>query len=83
MDYVDHGRQADDRIACLALRHRDKIVARNEGIIAANLAAVQRGSGSTPTSCRTPPQGGLPALIRYDMEIPSWSLPTDWLLNIA
>ncbi len=64
-----------DALAILAIRHREQIIARNEAIIAANLAAAQawiaRHAGLLSW---VPPRAGLLALLRYDLEIPSLEL---------
>jgi aspartate/methionine/tyrosine aminotransferase len=65
----------NDALACLAMRSRDAIVARNQRIIAANLEAAsawmaERGDFLT----WTPPRGGLLALVKYDLPIASLPL---------
>jgi len=71
----------NDALACLALRHHDRIVARNREIIVANLAAA-----STWIDARrgvlswTPPRGGLLALVKYDLPVDSLTL-ADTLAN--
>jgi aspartate/methionine/tyrosine aminotransferase len=75
-DYVSlsPGRLSD-ALACLAIRHRDRIIARNDGIISENLARANawmaRHEGLL--SWR-PPRGGLLALLRYALPIPSLDL---------
>jgi aspartate/methionine/tyrosine aminotransferase len=65
----------NDALACLAIRHRDRIIERNDGIISENLASVKawiaRHEGLL--SWR-PPRGGLLALLRYAHPIPSLDL---------
>jgi len=65
----------NDALACLALKHRDQIVERNDGIIAANLAAAQawidRHAGLLAWQ---PPRAGLLALLRYELDLPSLAL---------
>src|SRR5262245_56909196 len=65
----------NDALAILAIKHRDKIVDRNNAIISANLAAasdwIARHSGILSWQ---PPRGGLLALLRYQMDIPSLEL---------
>lgn len=65
----------NDALACLGLKHRDAIVARNTRIIEANLAAATRWIGERPYLSWTPPRGGLLALIKYDAAV----LPIDSL----
>ncbi len=61
-----------DALALLALKHRDKIVARNRKIIVANLAAAERWiADHADILSWTPPRGGLLALLRYQLDIPS------------
>lgn len=65
----------NDALAVLALKHREKIIERNETIIAANLATanawIAKHAGLLSW---TPPRGGLLALLRYDLDIPSFDL---------
>lgn len=65
----------NDALAVLALGHRDQIVARNEAIIAANLASanewIARQAGLLSW---IPPRAGLLALLHYDLDIPSLEL---------
>ena len=56
----------NDALACLGLRHRDAIIARNTRIIEANLAEASRWLAARPYLSWTPPRGGLLALIKYD-----------------
>jgi aspartate/methionine/tyrosine aminotransferase len=64
----------NDALAVLALAHRDKIVARNQRIIEANLASASTWIGDRGDFLQwTPPRGGLLALIKYDL--PMASLP--------
>jgi aspartate/methionine/tyrosine aminotransferase len=65
----------NDALARLALTHRDKIVARNRGIIEANLATAHRWMADRSSFLAwTPPRGGLLALIKYDLPIDSLPL---------
>ena len=65
----------NDALARLAFRHRDKIVARNRGIIEANLATAHHWMAERSDFLEwTPPRGGLLALIKYDMPIDSLPL---------
>ena len=65
----------NDALACIALAHRDRIVARNTRIITANLATATRFMAEHGSYLSwTPPRGGLLALIKYDLPIPSLEL---------
>jgi aspartate/methionine/tyrosine aminotransferase len=59
----------NDALACLGLKHRDAIVARNTAIIEANLAAATAWLAARPYLSWTPPRGGLLALIKYDASV--------------
>jgi aspartate/methionine/tyrosine aminotransferase len=65
----------NDFIAQLALRHRERIIERNTGIVTANLATVAdwiaRRAGFLSW---TPPRGGLLALLRYELALSSLEL---------
>jgi hypothetical protein len=70
------------------LRHREAIVARNRRIIQANLAtAVQWIADRATFLSWTPPRGGLLALLKYDLPLPSLELAdrlaTDWSVMLA
>ena len=65
----------NDALARLAMTHRERIIARNHGIIRANLA--EAGRWMTERSAFmswTPPRGGLLALVKYDLPIDSLAL---------
>jgi aspartate/methionine/tyrosine aminotransferase len=65
----------NDALAVLALRHRDRIVDRNRRIIQANLATAGQWMAERTDFMRwTPPRGGLLALLRYDLRMPSLEL---------
>jgi aspartate/methionine/tyrosine aminotransferase len=78
----------NDALAMLAIKHRDRIVERNQAIIAANLsrtnAWIDRHAGVLSW---TPPRGGLLALLRYNLDIPSLELAnrlaTDYSVMLA
>jgi len=71
----------NDALAQLALTHRDRIVARNREIITANIAATASWIGARAgTLSWTPPRGGLLALLKYTMDMPSLEL-ADKLAN--
>jgi aspartate/methionine/tyrosine aminotransferase len=67
----------NDALACLGLKHRDQIIARNTRIISENLAAAAAWIAERPYLSWTPPRGGLLALIKYDndvIDVPSLEL---------
>lgn len=65
----------NDALASLAIRHRDKIVARNGEIVKTNLAAADDWiEEHAPLLSWNPPRGGLLALLRYRLKIPSLEL---------
>ena len=65
----------NDALACIAVAHRDRVVERNTRIITANLATATRFmTEHAPYLSWTPPRGGLLALIKYDLPIPSLEL---------
>jgi aspartate/methionine/tyrosine aminotransferase len=65
----------NDALACLAMTHREKIVARNRQIIEANLATAGQWMADRETFLSwTPPRGGLLALLKYDLPIASLEL---------
>ncbi len=65
----------NDALACLALRHHDKIVERNRGIIVANLAAASAWIESRQDVLSwTSPRGGLLALLKYNLAVDSLTL---------
>lgn len=65
----------NDGLACLALRHHDRIVARNHDIIQANLSAAQQWVEARRDYLSwTAPRGGLLALLKYDLPMPSLEL---------
>jgi aspartate/methionine/tyrosine aminotransferase len=65
----------NDALALLALKHRDRIVERTQSIVRANLAASRAWFAEhADVVSWTPPRGGLLALIRYALDIPSLEL---------
>ena len=64
----------NDALAQLALRHHDRIMLRNRDIITANLAAATHWIDARDYVSWTPPRGGLLALLKYDLPIPSLEL---------
>jgi aspartate/methionine/tyrosine aminotransferase len=64
-----------DALACIAVAHRDRIVERNTRIITANLATTTRFMGEHSSYLSwTPPRGGLLALLKYELPVPSLEL---------
>ncbi len=71
----------NDALARLAMKHRERIIERNHGIIRANLATATRWMAErTDFMSWTPPRGGLLALLKYDLPILSLEL-ADRLAN--
>ena len=65
----------NDALATIAFRHRDQIVARTRDIVAANLpVAEQWFADNADLVSWTPPRGGLLALMRYELDLPSLEL---------
>src|SRR5215208_3632937 len=61
-----------DALAILAFKHRDRIVERNRKIIGQNLEATNRFVEERSDFLSwTPPRGGLLALLRYELDVPS------------
>jgi aspartate/methionine/tyrosine aminotransferase len=64
-----------DALAILAFKHRDRIVERNRKIIGQNLEATNRFVEERSEFLSwTPPRGGLLALLRYELDVPSLEL---------
>ena len=65
----------NDALACIAVSHRERVVERNTRIITANLStATTFMAEHAPILSWTPPRGGLLALIKYDLPMPSLEL---------
>jgi aspartate/methionine/tyrosine aminotransferase len=65
----------NDALAILAIKHRDKIIERNEAIINANLSSANAWFAKHADILSwNPPRGGLLALLRYNLDIPSLDL---------
>jgi aspartate/methionine/tyrosine aminotransferase len=65
----------NDALACIAVAHRNRIVERNTRIIAANLATATRFLDDHSSLLSwTPPRGGLLALVKYELPVPSLEL---------
>ena len=67
----------DEALAAVALRHKDKLLQRNQGIVRANLAILDAWVRSQPHVRYTKPQAGTTALVYYDYDIPSRELCID------
>jgi aspartate/methionine/tyrosine aminotransferase len=64
-----------DALAILAIKHRDKIIERNQAIVTANLSSANAWfSKHADLLSWNPPRGGLLALLRYNLDIPSLEL---------
>jgi aspartate/methionine/tyrosine aminotransferase len=65
----------NDALAVLAFTHRDKVVARNQAIVAQNLATARRWFAEHAEIVSwTEPRAGLLAMLRYTLDIPSRDL---------
>ena len=65
----------NDALAVLAFTHRDHIVARTRNIVSQNLATAERWFAENEAVVSwTPPRGGLLALLRYHLDLPSMEL---------
>ena len=65
----------NDALATLALTHRRQMMARNQRIITANLVSARRWFAQHDGLVSwVPPRGGLLALLRYELDIPSLEL---------
>ena len=65
----------NDALAVLAFRHRDQITARTREIVAENLPVAARWFAENADLVSwTPPRGGILALMKYELEIPSLEL---------
>jgi aspartate/methionine/tyrosine aminotransferase len=65
----------NDALAVIALRHRERIVARTHTIVSANLATAERWfAENSDLASWTPPRGGLLAMMRYNLDVPSAEL---------
>ena len=65
----------NDVLAVLALRHRERISDRTQEIVRTNLETANRWFGeNSEVVSWTPPRGGLLALMRYALDIPSLEL---------
>ena len=65
----------NDALAVLALKHRDRIVQRTQAIVRRNLETARAWFAEHANVVSwTPPRGGLLALMRYALDIPSLEL---------
>ncbi len=65
----------NDVLATMAFCHREKIIARTGEIVAENLPVAERWfAENDDLVCWTPPRGGLLALMRYELDVPSLEL---------
>lgn len=62
----------DEMAAALALKHRDRLLARNRGIIRENLEILDQWVQKEPHISYVKPQAGTTALIHYDLPVPSY-----------
>lgn len=62
----------DEALAGLALRHADKLLMRNKGIVRENLAVLDRWVQENPYVHYVKPQAGTTALVYYDLDVPSY-----------
>lgn len=62
----------DEIVAGIALRHADKILERNRGIVRENLAILDAWMQTEPRLRYTKPQAGTTALVYYDYDLPSY-----------
>lgn len=65
----------NDALAVIAFRHRDQVVERTRRIVAANLATARAWFAEHASVVSwTEPRGGLLALLRYNLDIPSLAM---------
>ena len=66
----------DELVASVALKHADKILERNRGIVRENLAILDAWMQSEPRLRYTRPQAGTTALVYYDYDLESYDFCT-------
>ena len=66
----------DEAVAAIAPSHKDKLIARNTGIVRTNLAILDDWVNSSEHFFYTKPQAGTTALVYYDFDIPSYDFCT-------
>lgn len=65
----------NDALALLALKHRDQLMARTRAIVERNLDTAEAWfARNSDLVAWSPPRGGLLALLRYHLEVPSYQL---------
>jgi aspartate/methionine/tyrosine aminotransferase len=65
----------NDALAVIAFRHRDRIAERTRAIVTENLDAAEHWfAQNADLASWTPPQGGLLALMKYELDNPSLAL---------
>lgn len=62
----------DEAVAAVALKHSDKLLARNRVIVRENLAILDGWVKSEPRLTYTKPMAGTTALVYYDYDVPSY-----------
>ena len=62
----------DETVAALALKHGDKLLARNRSIVRENLSILDDWVQREPHVSYVKPQAGTTALVYYDLDIPSY-----------
>ena len=62
----------DEAVAALALKHADKLLERNRGIVRENLAILDAWVQREPHLSYVKPQAGTTALVSYDLDVPSY-----------
>lgn len=62
----------DEIVAGIALKHADKLLERNRGIVRENLAILDAWMQTEPRLRYTKPQAGTTALVYYDYDLPSY-----------
>lgn len=67
----------DETFSSLALKHSDKILARNKNIIRTNLSILDEWVSKEPHISYVKPEAGTTALLYYDLNIPSYELCVD------
>ena len=71
----------DERVAALALKHKDKILERNRKLVRENLQILDDFIESEPLLHYAKPQAGTTALVYYDLDIPAEQFCIDLLNN--
>ena len=62
----------DEAVAALALKHRDRLLERNRGIVRENLAILDAFLNQESHLSYVKPQAGTTALVFYDLDVPSY-----------